>query len=92
MFLRYFFKRFIKRLKRPKRSIRPRFINTIVGSEQFGLITIRWYWNLYEADDGTRSTAKFHGGEIKPNRKTDYSLPAQIDRWLHGGPLPSKIL
>lgn len=70
----------------------PHFVATAVGYEQFGLITIRWFWNLYEDPSGKRSMAKFHGGEVKPSRKTDYSIPAQVDRWLHGGPPPAKTL
>lgn len=85
-----FISKLTKLFRKPKNRIH--FVETITGYEQFGLITIRWFWNLYEAEDGTRSSVKFHGGEIKPNRKIDYSAAARIDRWLHGGPPPTSSL
>lgn len=74
-----------------ERQKKPVFVETIIGYEQFGLITICWFWNLYQNSNGTRSCTKFHGGEVEPTQNTDYSAPTQIDRWLHGGPLPRSI-
>jgi len=68
-----------------------KFFKTAVGYETIGLAAYQVYYNLYEDQFGNRKSKRFCGKEVGDEilRNPDFSVAAQVDAWVSGGPEPS---
>ena len=68
-----------------------KFFKTAVGYETIGLVAYQVYYNLYEDQFGNRKSNRFCGKEISDKFPDDgdFSVAAQVDAWVSGGPEPS---
>ena len=73
--------------KKPKYE----FFETAFGHEAIGIVVFEVYYNLYEDQFGNRKSKRFCGCELNniiPDN-ADFSVTAQVDAWVAGGPVPS---
>jgi len=68
-----------------------KFVKTAVGYETIGLVAYQVYYNLYEDQFKNRKSKRFCGKEVgdKIQGNADFSVAAQVDAWVSGGPEPS---
>ena len=68
-----------------------KFFKTAVGYETIGLVAYQVYYNLYEDQFGNRKSKRFCGKEVGDEilSNPDFSVAAQVDAWVSGGPEPS---
>lgn len=73
--------------KKPKYE----FFETAFGHEAIGVVVFEVYYNLYEDQFGNRKSKRFYGQELgdKILSNADFSVTAQVDAWVAGGPVPS---
>jgi len=67
------------------------FFETAFGYEMTGLSVYQVFYNLYQDQSGNRKSKRFCGQEmddIAPE-DADFSVTAQVDAWVAGGPIPS---
>lgn len=70
-----------------------KFFKTAVGYETIGLVAYQVYYNLYEDQFGNRKSKRFCGKEVGDEilSNPNFSVAAQVDAWVSGGPEPSSI-
>lgn len=59
--------------------------------EAIGVVVFEVYYNLYEDQFGNRKSKRFCGQEMNDivPEDADFSVTAQVDAWVAGGPVPS---
>lgn len=72
------------------------FFETAFGYETSGLVAYLVYYNLYQDQFGNRKSKRFCGYELDdiiPENTNfnvmSFSVTAQVDAWVAGGPVPS---
>lgn len=70
-----------------------KFFKTAVGYETIGLVAYQVYYNLYQDQSGNRKSKRFFGKEVSDKIPGDanFSVAAQVDAWVSGGPEPSDL-
>lgn len=73
-----------------------KFFKTAFGYETSGLVAYLVYYNLYQDQFGNRKSKRFCGYELDdiiPENTNfnvmSFSVTAQVDAWVAGGPVPS---
>lgn len=67
------------------------FFETAFGYEMTGLSVYQVFYNLYQDQSGNRKSKRFYGQEMDDiaSEDADFSVTAQVDAWVSGGPIPS---